>query len=629
MKYHAFISYSHKQDDVLGANLEKALEKFAKPTFKRRALNIFRDANDLSVAADLGEKIKSGLLESEYFIFMASAASAQSKWCQREVAFWTEHKSMDNFLIALTDGEIFYDETTSDFDWSKTTALPKILSKAFAGEPLYTDFRTINTKEEQTLKNINFEGKIVHIAATLHKKSIGDMVGEAVKQHKRTMRLRNAAISVLSVLLIIAIITSFIAVRQKDKALLSTYIAYSQAQFNQDPTKSLRLAEYAYQFAKRKNLPVKDASEQLIKVFYSGFGFYQKNPETDFQFQENPPDFLTDNELYKYFRDIAENIKRGISDGFYLGKAEDFHFNPTTNQAIYLLSGTEMPFPKIYFIQYDTINGSTQIDSVDIKLDGFSGYTAYVQDIEISPDGKYALLGFANSKTALIENEAYHDINVEKNIFKDRSILKTKTNYPISNVAFTEDTNYMVTLSYDTEIENEYRKNIDPTYYYWKKEPFPYIEIRNSETEFGNISLDGNYYMQLTGENRDPYFWFHYSQKIYALNAGEVMEFSDAIAADIVEIKTSDGQFSANYKGLFNAEKELLIRLDVDIIDNPGISLCFSTDNQFLKVSYLGGIQRIFALNPEFIIQRINNTEIMRTISDLDKKDKTRFLIKE
>ncbi|OIP52004.1 MAG: hypothetical protein COZ75_09630 [Flavobacteriaceae bacterium CG_4_8_14_3_um_filter_34_10] len=629
MKYHAFISYSHRQDDTLGANLEKALEKFAKPTFKRRALQIFRDANDLSAAADLGEKIKTGLLESEYFIFMASQASAQSKWCQREVALWREHKSMDNFLIALTDGDIFYDETTSDFDWTRTTALPKNLSGAFAGEPLYTDFRTLSAKEEQTLKNINFEGKIVHIAATLHKKSIGDMVGEAVKQHKRTIRLRNAAISVLSVLLVIAIIASFIAVRQKDKALLSTYIAHSQAQFNQDPTKSLRLAEYAYEFAKRKNLPVKDASEQLIKVFYSGFGFYQKNLETDFQFQENPSDFLTDNELYKYFKEIAENIKKGIPDGFYLGKAEDFHFNPTTNQAIYLLSGTEMPFPKIYFMQYDTNNGTTQIDSVDIKLDGFSGYTAYVQDIEISPDGKYSLLGFANSKTALIENEAYHDIHIEKNIFKDRSILKTKTNYPVSNVAFSEDATFMVTLSYDTEIENEFRKNVDSTYYYWKKEPFSYMEIRNSETEHQNISLDGNYYMQLTGEEKDPYFWFHYAQKIYFIDHNEIMEFPDAIAADITKINSSDGQFSANYKGVFNAEKELLIRLDVDIIDNPGIALCFSTDNQFLKVSYLGGVQRIFALNPEFIIDRINSTEIMGTISNLDQKDKTRFLIKE
>ncbi|WP_334113184.1 hypothetical protein [Paucihalobacter sp.] len=106
------------------------------------------------------------------------------------------------------------------------------------------------------------------------------------------------------------------------------------------------------------------------------------------------------------------------------------------------------------------------------------------------------------------------------------------------------------------------------------------------------------------------------------------MEFPDAIAADIPEIKTTDGKFSANYKGFFNAEKELLVRLDVDIIDNPGIAYCFSTDNQFFKVSYLDGVQRLFPLNPDVIIDRVNTPEIMGNISDLDQNDKTRFLIK-
>ncbi len=81
MKYNAFISYSHSQDSDLALSLEKALEKFAKPTFKRRALNIFRDSNDLSVSPDLWGKIEEGLEQSEYFIFFASLKSAQSHYC--------------------------------------------------------------------------------------------------------------------------------------------------------------------------------------------------------------------------------------------------------------------------------------------------------------------------------------------------------------------------------------------------------------------------------------------------------------------------------------------------------------------------------------------------------------------
>jgi hypothetical protein len=68
MKYKAFISYSHGQDAKLAPCLETALEKFAKPTFKRRALDIFRDSNDLSASPDLWGKIEDGLDGSEYFI---------------------------------------------------------------------------------------------------------------------------------------------------------------------------------------------------------------------------------------------------------------------------------------------------------------------------------------------------------------------------------------------------------------------------------------------------------------------------------------------------------------------------------------------------------------------------------
>ena len=67
MKYNAFISYSHRQDSKLAPCLETALEKFAKPTFKRRALEIFRDSNDLSASPGLWGKIEEGLDESEYF----------------------------------------------------------------------------------------------------------------------------------------------------------------------------------------------------------------------------------------------------------------------------------------------------------------------------------------------------------------------------------------------------------------------------------------------------------------------------------------------------------------------------------------------------------------------------------
>jgi hypothetical protein len=88
-----------------------------------------------------------------------------------------------------------------------------------------------------------------------------------------------------------------------------------------------------------------------------------------------------------------------------------------------------------------------------------------------------------------------------------------------------------------------------------------------------------------------------------------------------------NGEFLVNYQGIFNKENELLITLRSYFIDNSGIAYCFSLDGNFLKLSYLDGPERIFALDPEFILARMNDPEIMGTIARLSEEDKKRFLI--
>jgi hypothetical protein len=64
-----------------------------------------------------------------------------------------------------------------------------------------------------------------------------------------------------------------------------------------------------------------------------------------------------------------------------------------------------------------------------------------------------------------------------------------------------------------------------------------------------------------------------------------------------------------------------------NFIDNPGIADCFSLDGNFLKLSYLDGLERIFALDPGFILDRMNDPAIMGTIAGLSAEDKKRLLI--
>ena len=218
--YKAFISYSHQKDAEFAPSLERALEKLAKPPFRKRALEIFRDANDLSVNSNLWGKIEEGLKNSEYFIFLGSQASAQSLACKNEVELWKANKSMDNFLIALTDGEWVWDNSKGDFDWTKTTAIPENLSGAFKNEPLYVDFRGAYSPNELTLDNPDFKAKVVSLAATIHNKSVGDMVGEAARQYKKLLFIRNGTIAILAVLLGLSIFQTFEAKKQTKIAII-------------------------------------------------------------------------------------------------------------------------------------------------------------------------------------------------------------------------------------------------------------------------------------------------------------------------------------------------------------------------------------------------------------------------
>jgi len=242
MKYNAFISYSHSQNTDLAVNLEKALEKFAKPTFKRRALDIFRDSNDLSVSPDLWGKIEEGLAQSEYFIYFASPKSANSYYCNEEVKYWLENKSIDNFLVILTDGDIKWDFKNFDFDWNETTAMSQMLTSAFKNEPLYVDFRDNTRADLLNLDNPDFKTKVVLIAATLHGKAVGDMVGEAVKQHKRTLMIRNGAVAIVMALMSLTIALTMISNRRKSASLLH-FQAKSIESTN--PTLALRLEQEA------------------------------------------------------------------------------------------------------------------------------------------------------------------------------------------------------------------------------------------------------------------------------------------------------------------------------------------------------------------------------------------------
>jgi WD40 repeat protein len=241
-KYKAFISYSHAADDTIAPPLQRALQQFARPWRKMRALRIFRDQTHLALNPHLWSTIEQALDDSEYFILLASPEAAQSPWVQRELAHWLSHRPPDTLLIVLTKGEIAWDNATGEFDWATTTAVPRTFSKVFAGEPLYSDFRQARTHADLSLRNPDFLNRIARIASTLHGRSLDEMIGEDVEQHRRFKLFSRSVITGLVILLVAVAAASWVAWRQRMVGVSRELAASALAQVTARPDLGALLA---------------------------------------------------------------------------------------------------------------------------------------------------------------------------------------------------------------------------------------------------------------------------------------------------------------------------------------------------------------------------------------------------
>lgn len=226
MKYDAFISYSHAADGKLAPALQRALEKFAKPWYRRRALHIFRDETDLGANPHLWETISDNLSQAEWFLLMASSEAAKSKWVTREIGWWLEQRTSGRILILLTEGEVNWNEAVRDFDWKRTTAIPQVLQGKFLDEPLYVDLRSAKSERNLTLRHTEFRSAVLQVAAPIHGLPMDEMDGQAVRTYRK-----NIASAVVLVTALIAALSG--AVWQWTAATVAEREAIRQAKIAQ------------------------------------------------------------------------------------------------------------------------------------------------------------------------------------------------------------------------------------------------------------------------------------------------------------------------------------------------------------------------------------------------------------
>lgn len=110
-KYDVFISYSHADlDNAVAGYLQKALERYRIPreiqkkTGKKKISRVFRDKEELSVAADLEKEIREQIEQSEYLIVVCTSSAVQSEWVTKEINTFLESHDRTRVIPVLAEG---------------------------------------------------------------------------------------------------------------------------------------------------------------------------------------------------------------------------------------------------------------------------------------------------------------------------------------------------------------------------------------------------------------------------------------------------------------------------------------------------------------------------------------------
>lgn len=231
MVYDAFLSYSGKADELTARQLQRALHRYSKPWYRLRALRVFRDRLSLDMNETLWTSIQRALGESRYLVLLASPDSAQSEWVGRETTHWIDEKGgASKVLCVVTGGEVVRDGGSEDFSRLAADCLPPSLLGAFDEEPLFVDLRSCKSRGSLTLEDPEFRDVVATLAATLHGKPKDEIIGEDVRQQRRTRSLVRATITTVVLLLSLAAGSVFVALAQRKERLVQEELAETRYQ---------------------------------------------------------------------------------------------------------------------------------------------------------------------------------------------------------------------------------------------------------------------------------------------------------------------------------------------------------------------------------------------------------------
>ncbi|MGB6161706.1 MAG: WD40 repeat domain-containing protein [Pseudonocardiaceae bacterium] len=184
---------------------------------------------------------------------MASPDAARSEWVNREIVWWRQNKSPQRLLVVITEGEFAWDDDVGRGDGS-SAALPPALRGAFAGEPRWVDLRWLHDVDQVDQSNPRLRECVADVAAAVREVPKDELVGEHIRQHRRTMRLARGGVTALAVLLIGAVIAAVVAVAQRNQAVSAQHtviargmVAQADGIRDRNPRRALQLGVAANQ----------------------------------------------------------------------------------------------------------------------------------------------------------------------------------------------------------------------------------------------------------------------------------------------------------------------------------------------------------------------------------------------
>lgn len=492
MRYNAFISYSHSADSKLAPAIQEGLQKLAKTWYKLSALKIFRDETNLSATPHLWSKIEESLSESDFFILLASPEASKSKWVKKEINYWLENKNIDNLIICITEGNIKWKESDCDFDWECTNSLPVDIKKFLKEEPFIVNLTPYKTHPDLSLQNPDFRQKIGQISATIHGKSLSEIIGKDFENHKKVKRIIITTIMALLFLLVLVTLFYFNSlsnerkaieqknlVLKKNKELLANDLATkSQNELKEgNRNNAYRIAQFALNF-------IDPTNKKSFQALYDSYYFYQKlrtvNKNEDLSDHDNFGKSLYKGSMLKIKSNGSDSDIRCLNfsnDGkkLFIGSGDVIkiidvktgqtllskklnsspfsfnYFDEITGIAISeddskIAVSTKDHFNPVYILDAKTCNLIKKILIHDEKK---SYYLPKANCIYFSQDSKYLLAGMDDNSIFIWQAMDYSYYGKIESEFKTQSSFTSDGNSGINALAFSPDGKYFVAASSD------------------------------------------------------------------------------------------------------------------------------------------------------------------------------------